>query len=39
MLCRDKLYLSTAFAIVEYDINELEFGDTFLIEIILQIKW
>ena len=27
----DKLYLSTAFAIVEYDINELEFGDTFFI--------
>jgi len=26
-----KLYLSTAFAIVEYDINELEFGDTFFI--------
>ncbi|MFD2566677.1 type IX secretion system anionic LPS delivery protein PorZ [Pseudotenacibaculum haliotis] len=25
------LYLSTAFAIVEYDINELEFGDTFFI--------
>ncbi|MEQ6125060.1 two-component regulator propeller domain-containing protein [Pseudotenacibaculum sp. MALMAid0570] len=26
-----KLYLSTAFAVVEYDINELEFGDTFFI--------
>jgi hypothetical protein len=25
------LYLSTAFAIVEYDINQLEFGDTFFI--------
>jgi hypothetical protein len=25
------LYLSTSFAIVEYDINELEFGDTFFI--------
>ena len=25
------LYLSTPFAIVEYDINELEFGDTFFI--------
>lgn len=27
----NKLYLSTAFAIVEYDIAELEFGDTFFI--------
>ena len=27
----DKIYLSTSFAIVEYDINELEFGDTFFI--------
>jgi len=27
------LYLSTSFAIVEYDINELEFGDTFFIGI------
>ena len=26
-----KLYLSTSFAIVEYDITELEFGDTFFI--------
>jgi len=26
-----KIYLSTSFAIVEYDINELEFGDTFFI--------
>ena len=28
---QEKLYLSTSFAIVEYDINQLEFGDTFFI--------
>tara|TARA_B110000003_G_scaffold42848_2_gene40229 strand:- start:38876 stop:41206 length:2331 start_codon:yes stop_codon:yes gene_type:complete len=27
----EKLYLSTSFAIVEYDIDQLEFGDTFFI--------
>lgn len=27
----NKLYISTPFAIVEYDINKLEFGDTFFI--------
>lgn len=27
----DKLYLSTSFAIIEYDISRLEFGDTFFI--------
>ena len=26
-----KLYLSTSFAIIEYDIDQLEFGDTFFI--------
>jgi len=26
-----KLYLSTSFAIVEYDILQLEFGDTFFV--------
>ncbi len=28
---QEKLYVSTSFAIVEYDITELEFGDTFFI--------
>ena len=28
---QEKLYLSTSFAIVEYNINQLEFGDTFFI--------
>ncbi|CAI8350637.1 MAG: Uncharacterised protein [Flavobacterium sp. SCGC AAA160-P02] len=28
---QEKLYVSTSFAIVEYDINQLEFGDTFFI--------